>query len=204
MSFEWDKIEILAQPHMEYTGFRVFLHAKFGKMKDKIQIDIGVGDLVKPLQNEIKYGNVPPYLNKEQLDSDEWNCNLFEPLLDDISKLIFYGVPVGSDSFNLWVEKNISLNSPPIVRVFLYDLSSKYKEIGQFLNPIMELPEENIVKSKVNSIFKNAFAWMLEKNYKSLCFETPREVSSYFIEKIFNPNEKIILEKIFSKISKLI
>lgn len=48
--FDLDKIEVLAQPHMEYTGFRIFLHAKFGKMKDKIQIDIGVGDLVTPLE----------------------------------------------------------------------------------------------------------------------------------------------------------
>lgn len=50
LAFEWDKIEVLAQPHMQYSGFRVFLHAHFGKMKDKIQIDIGVGDLVNPLQ----------------------------------------------------------------------------------------------------------------------------------------------------------
>jgi predicted nucleotidyltransferase component of viral defense system len=46
--FTWDKIEVLAQPHMQYTGFRIFLHSNFGKMKDKVQIDIGVGDLVSP------------------------------------------------------------------------------------------------------------------------------------------------------------
>ena len=46
--FTWDKIEVLAQPHMQYAGFRIFLYSNFGKMKDKIQIDIGVGDLVIP------------------------------------------------------------------------------------------------------------------------------------------------------------
>lgn len=46
--FTWDKIEVLVQPHMQYSGFRIFLHSNCGKMKDKIQIDIGVGDLVIP------------------------------------------------------------------------------------------------------------------------------------------------------------
>ncbi len=48
-SFAWDSIEELSQPHMEYSGFRVSVHAVLGKMKDKIQIDIGVGDLVTPV-----------------------------------------------------------------------------------------------------------------------------------------------------------
>lgn len=48
--FEWDKIETLTQPHMEYSGFRVFLRSNFGNMKDKIQIDIGIGDQVTPIQ----------------------------------------------------------------------------------------------------------------------------------------------------------
>lgn len=50
MIFEWDEIEMLAQPHMEYSGFRIFLHVGFGKMRDKIQIDIGIGDPVAPSQ----------------------------------------------------------------------------------------------------------------------------------------------------------
>jgi len=31
---------------MEYLGFRARLTVSFGKMQDKIQVDIGVGDLV--------------------------------------------------------------------------------------------------------------------------------------------------------------
>lgn len=48
VNFQWHKIERLTQPHMPYPGFRVSLHAQFGKMKDKIQIDIGIGDVVTP------------------------------------------------------------------------------------------------------------------------------------------------------------
>ena len=40
--FEWDTIQILSQPHMEYTGFRATLQAYFGNMRDKIHIDIGM------------------------------------------------------------------------------------------------------------------------------------------------------------------
>lgn len=47
-SFYFDGIELLAQPHMEYSGYRVSLKTTFLKMKDKIQIDVGIGDAVDP------------------------------------------------------------------------------------------------------------------------------------------------------------
>src|SRR3990167_2327563 len=47
--FAWHSIEELNQPHMTYPGFRVMLDVSFGKMQDKIQLDIGVGDVVEPL-----------------------------------------------------------------------------------------------------------------------------------------------------------
>lgn len=52
--FEWNSIEELVQPHMDYPGFRISIKTYFGKIKDKIQIDIGVGDLVNPLQENIR------------------------------------------------------------------------------------------------------------------------------------------------------
>lgn len=48
--FTWFSAEELTQPHMEYTGFRVTLNAQFGKMQDKIQVDIGIGDAVVPIE----------------------------------------------------------------------------------------------------------------------------------------------------------
>lgn len=53
-SFEWDSMEILSQPHMDYNGFRVTLQALFGGMKDKIYIDIGVGDQVTPNEKDFR------------------------------------------------------------------------------------------------------------------------------------------------------
>jgi hypothetical protein len=49
-SFIWFSAQELNQPHMEYTGFRVTLDAQFGKMCDKIQVDIGIGDVVEPVE----------------------------------------------------------------------------------------------------------------------------------------------------------
>lgn len=40
-------------PHMGYPGYRITLNVSFGKMKDKIHIDIGIGDAVDPENLEI-------------------------------------------------------------------------------------------------------------------------------------------------------
>lgn len=48
--FKWDSIKELTQPHMEYSGFRIMLMGGFGKMAEKIQIDIGIGDAVTPIK----------------------------------------------------------------------------------------------------------------------------------------------------------
>lgn len=53
-SFLFDSIKLLNQPHMEYPGYRIILNTVFGNMKDKIQVDIGIGDIVKPLIHEIQ------------------------------------------------------------------------------------------------------------------------------------------------------
>lgn len=49
-SFTWFSAEELSQPHMEYNGYRITLDAQFGKMHDKIQVDIGIGDVVAPIE----------------------------------------------------------------------------------------------------------------------------------------------------------
>jgi predicted nucleotidyltransferase component of viral defense system len=53
-SFSFSRIEELSQPHMEYAGFRVSLNGLFEKMKDKIQLDIGFGDIVVPEENNFR------------------------------------------------------------------------------------------------------------------------------------------------------
>jgi len=40
---------------MEYPGYRVVLNTLFGRMRDKVQIDIGIGDSVDPLIREIPF-----------------------------------------------------------------------------------------------------------------------------------------------------
>ncbi len=61
-SFQFSKLEILSQPHMHYPGFRLTLQARLDKMKDQVQIDIGVGDSVLPKNREVslfRYRGVP-------------------------------------------------------------------------------------------------------------------------------------------------
>ncbi len=47
MSFE--SIEELEHNHMNYPGYRAKIRAQFGTMRDRIQVDIGVGDSVEPV-----------------------------------------------------------------------------------------------------------------------------------------------------------
>lgn len=47
-SFVYAGMSPLMQPHMNYPGYRVTLQVLFGRMKDKIHIDVGVGDIVTP------------------------------------------------------------------------------------------------------------------------------------------------------------
>lgn len=53
-TFSFDGIEMLSQPHMEYPGYRTTLKVSFAKMKDKIHVDVGIGDVVEPKNREIK------------------------------------------------------------------------------------------------------------------------------------------------------
>ena len=49
--FEFEKVKIgkLAHPHMVYTGIEVLLLAKLGGPQTYIQIDLGFGDIVEPI-----------------------------------------------------------------------------------------------------------------------------------------------------------
>ncbi len=53
-TFSFAGIELLSQPHMGYPGYRIALNTLFAKMKDRIYIDVGVGDSVEPQHREIK------------------------------------------------------------------------------------------------------------------------------------------------------
>jgi|SRR3990167_300744 len=68
--FSWFFCEELNQPQMEYIGFRIKLDAKFGKMRDKIQVDIAVGDVVEPVDvtfNSFKYKGKPIFVGEVSL-----------------------------------------------------------------------------------------------------------------------------------------
>lgn len=54
LTLSFASIELLSQPHMDYPGYRITLSSLFAKMKDKIHLDVGVGDVVEPQHREIK------------------------------------------------------------------------------------------------------------------------------------------------------
>jgi predicted nucleotidyltransferase component of viral defense system len=48
-------IDVLSQPQMEYPGYRLSLEARFARMRDRIQVDLGVGDVVEPINRDILF-----------------------------------------------------------------------------------------------------------------------------------------------------
>lgn len=61
-TFSFKNMEELTQPHMNYPGYRVNLAASFGKMKDSVHVDIGIGDVVTPESRKLplcQYKNEP-------------------------------------------------------------------------------------------------------------------------------------------------
>lgn len=69
-SFHYESIELLEQPHMDYPGHRISLKATFGRMKDRIHIDVGTGDVVNPAMRELhlfQYRGKPLFENEISL-----------------------------------------------------------------------------------------------------------------------------------------
>lgn len=66
-SFIYESIDLLEQPHMDYPGYRITLKSEFNRMKDKIQIDVGVGDVVNPEERGLRLFN---YKGKPLFESE--------------------------------------------------------------------------------------------------------------------------------------
>lgn len=59
ITFSWAGSETLEQPHLQYSGTRVNIDVRIHKMRDKISLDIGIGDPVEEIENTIE-----PFLYK--------------------------------------------------------------------------------------------------------------------------------------------
>lgn len=60
--FHYRGISHLEQPHMKCPGYKVNLEVNFGRMRDRIHIDVGTGDIVSPTTfdiNLIQYDEKP-------------------------------------------------------------------------------------------------------------------------------------------------
>lgn len=55
--FNFEDIKLMEQPHMQYPGYRVTFGVSFGRMKDRIRIDVGTGDIVSPTSYELDLAN---------------------------------------------------------------------------------------------------------------------------------------------------
>ena len=113
--FVWDTMQILSQPHMEYTGFRATIQAYFGNMKDKIHIDIGVGDMVVPNEKDYRpfeYNGKPLFVGEITLYlvSNDMHCSA-ERLYE------VYQKRWRIEEFHKSIKQNASLEKSPTKKV---------------------------------------------------------------------------------------
>jgi hypothetical protein len=52
--FKLHTVNGLSQPHMQYGGFRVDIEVHLGKMRDHVQVDVGIGDRVAPVTDSFR------------------------------------------------------------------------------------------------------------------------------------------------------
>ena len=51
--FKLNSIDDLDHTHMKYPGYQLILEASFEKLKEKVSIDVGVGDVVDPVEDRV-------------------------------------------------------------------------------------------------------------------------------------------------------
>lgn len=125
--FSLSDVEELNQPHMDYPGFRVSLNASFGKMKDIVQVDIGVGDLVDAITDTFQ-----PFQYKGK------------PIFEGEISLLMYPVET------IFAEKLETIISKGTV-------NSRMKDYHDIILMIREIDLLDIQKTKksITSTFKN-------------------------------------------------
>jgi predicted nucleotidyltransferase component of viral defense system len=68
------QVSELSIEHKKYPGYRIYLQGELGQIKNRISIDIGVGDIVRP-----KFLEVELMRSKEPLFEDNINLQAYPP-----------------------------------------------------------------------------------------------------------------------------
>lgn len=180
--FSWDSIENLEQPHMNYPGFRILLNITFGKIKDKIQIDIGTGDDVEPIEQKI-----PVFKYKEKAMFEEEISLLVYPLEFILAEKLETIVAKGSSNSRMKDFHDLFLiinQSKKINKKNLINAIDK-----TFANRASKLT--NKLDFNVEEISKMQILWKKHVNGLGL-FRKQLDIPSEFIEVIQKINQWLL------------
>lgn len=108
--FLFGKIDQLEQTHMNYPGYRIKLNVTFGSIKDIVQLDIGVGDVVSPMEISLD----PIMYKKSMLFDGEILLNVYPVntiFAEKLETLVYRGAANSrmKDYHDLWVLCQSSL-----------------------------------------------------------------------------------------------
>lgn len=143
----------------------------FAQMANKKEIF--VIDVKNPKASIWKKGVHTIFKSKEeQLIENNWH-DILEPFTKDIAKLIMYGIPIGTDSFNIAIVKKTKGYE---LRYFGFDFTDKFKPLNipsGTLAPQESLKNtekliENLITDALYSIFHIEFESQEEKKIDEL------------------------------------
>lgn len=108
--FLFGKIDQLDQTHMNYPGYRIKLNVTFGSIKDIVQLDIGMGDVVSPLEISLD----PIMYKKSLLFGGEISLNVYPVntiFAEKLETLVYRGTANSrmKDYHDLWMLCQSSL-----------------------------------------------------------------------------------------------
>lgn len=134
-SFTYQELSPLVQPHMNYPGYRATLQANFGRMKDRVHIDVGVGDIVTPQSLQVQlfqYRGKPMFENEISLLVYPIETIFAEKLETVISKGAANSRMKDYHDLYLLVREK-RLNDPNKLRI---SLSQTFQNRGTVLHPV--------------------------------------------------------------------
>ena len=171
------KIDSLEHPHMDYTGAQITLMAKFGGTKTQINIDLGFGDVVNPIDYEFNLTTTkkgPLFESKirikcypkefifaEKLETVVFRSGSNSRMKDfhDLYSLIFQKELIDKSLTKkviktVFIQRNTSLDELPVKfdEQAINELQSKWNNYHHGLNPSMKFLPPIKIKDLIDYI----------------------------------------------------
>lgn len=136
-------VDVLSLKHKKYPGYRISMIGQLGQIRNKVSIDVGVGDVVKP-----KIIHVTLLKAKHAIFEDSIELNAYPPeyiFSEKLESIIYLGEINGRmkdyfDCYRLIVEK--ILGASPLIVAIKETFSERKTAVGLIPNEFIQAHEK--------------------------------------------------------------